>query len=96
MKTITYKGKEYQYAIVNDSSSFWTQFYDGLTVIETKKYIFWGPKTKEQVPKHIFSLDFNIEDPSFTIDYVTKQVKKSFELLHRKEEIANGHIINND
>lgn len=97
MKKITIKGREFEYETFFDCSEYgdyeWTEFYDGLEEITKKKYIFFGEKKTFFIPKFIFKVYMNIEDPSYTKTDIRKVLEKRVELLERSEEIKRGEII---
>lgn len=97
MKKITIKGREFEYKTFYDCSEHgdyeWTEFYDGLEEIVKKKYIFFGEKKTYFIPKLMFKVYKNIEDPSYTKSDIKKIIEKQVELLERSKEIERGEII---
>lgn len=94
MKTITIKGKEFQYQQFAshdyDGSTEYTDFYDG-TVKETKKkYWFFGPEIISYKPKFVFRMNFLIEDSSVSKEELIKKLNQK---VYRMNEIAKGELI---
>lgn len=93
MKQIKISEKEFEYAIVDWDENLMTEFYQGTEIKSYKRFIFFGKTITEIVPKFLFSVWFNIEDPSYTKLEIREILEKKVALLYRKEEISRGEII---
>jgi hypothetical protein len=98
MKELEIHGRKYQYEIFSDCNEYYgmtyeTVFYQGTEIVSKRKYLLFGERITEEVPKFAFKVFFNIEDPSFTKSYVRANVERQAELFYRQEEIDRGEII---
>lgn len=97
MKTLDVNGRvfEYkQYANFGEcGTSNWTEFYDGTETKSKKKYLFFGPVITETIPKFVFRVPYDIEDPIHLKSAVRRTIEAYVELLGRQEEINKGEII---
>lgn len=102
MENIEINGEEYLFRIetidFEYTSEFKTHFYSKTEYdIERKLKYKWPLKLyweEVQVPKFIFSVNFDITSPSYTRKYVNKHVLQCYEnwkgLIARKDEIKQG------
>lgn len=98
MKKIKINGQEFEYMLFSDVdgdslSYYWTEFYQGTEIKTRKKYLFFGEKIFEVVPKKVFELRMDIEDHRFTKAQVREKIERQIELMNRKEEIERGEIV---
>lgn len=90
-KPITIDGQEWEY------ENYWsrhyrvwlTDFYQGTET--RKKFYFFGKEIS--VPRLIFRLHFNIENPNYSKDYIKKKIDEQLKFINRKKEIEKGEII---
>ena len=97
MKTLDVNGRIFQYKrfcnIGEYGDSEWTEFYDGLEAKQKRKFIFFGEIITYTIPKFVFRVPYNIEDPNHLKSAVRKTIESYVELLGRQEEINKGEII---
>lgn len=102
MKTIKIDGEDYQYQIGTTGGEFGidvtfvykgNQFVTDWGIINFIKDILnKNPKMRLE-PKKVFTIDFNIEDPSYPKSTVKAAFDKHIKILKRREEIERGEII---
>lgn len=97
MKKIVIEGEEFQYEVISVGSEFdyisCTHFYKGTYLHTYKKYLFFGEKITIEKPRCVFTLDFDIESPSYNKKYVKNYIDKALQPYKRLEEIKKGEII---
>ena len=98
LKPITINNRTLLYKVWGDADEFngvyyWTSFYEGTITKRYKKYIFFGKTITETVPKRVFDININIEDPIYTKSDIRTRIERKLELLNRQYEISNGEII---
>jgi len=98
MKKITILGEEFEYKREDDSLPFdsytITRFYQGEEEIVYRKYIFFGKKIVEKVPKEMFQVDFWIEEANgYTKEELRAILERKVKLLHRIRELEIGELI---
>lgn len=97
MKSLSINENTFWYEIEVDSSEYGdyytTNFYQGTETVKRKKYILFGAEIVKTVPKLVFSLYMNIEDPSYTKSDIRALISREIELMNRVEEIERGEII---
>lgn len=97
MKKIVIDAQEFEYQVFvdcdQDGTYEWTEFYQGTETRTYKRFIFFGKKITEVVPKLIFEVPINIEDSCYTKEDIRKRLSRQVELLKRAEEIKRGEIV---
>lgn len=99
MKKLVIQGQEFQYKVETDygnydgSEYYWTEFYQGTEVVTRRKYFLFGAIIEKAIPKSVFRLNFDIEDPIYTKEYVREKIEEKMKILSRKIEIENGQIV---
>ena len=97
MKTITVKDYTLHYKVEYDVNEFgdceWTDFFLGTETVTRRKFWLFGKKIEKQVPKFVFSVNFDIETPTRTKQEIREILERRVELLNRAEEIEKGEII---
>ena len=63
MKKIKILDKEFSYSVIQWDSAVVTEFYQGTEINSYKRFIFFGKIINEVVPKLMFSVCFDIENP---------------------------------
>ena len=96
-KEIVIKGRKFQYQTMWDCGELdeweWTEFFDGVKTQTKRKFWIVGEKYTVDVPKLVFTVNFNIESPIFTKAWLRERLEKEVELLNRKAEIERGELI---
>jgi hypothetical protein len=91
MKTIIYKGEEFQYQTYISTDN--TDFYQGIEIVP--KYNIFGFKFGKLIerPKLLFTIDCNIEHPRYSKEFIRRLIRSKVKVLNRDREIQNGDII---
>ena len=80
MKTIDVNGRIIMYQIHSNANEiyteYWTEFYEGYTIIPYKKYIFFGEQYIDYKPIYLFTLYIDIEDNIYTSDEINTLIQK--------------------
>ncbi len=75
---------------------YYTYFYYGTEEKSHYKYIFFGPKIIDTVPKYAFKVDFYIDDTKLTNIFVKENIIREYnhwlELQERLEKLANNEF----
>jgi len=97
MKTLSINGNTFEYELEAHSGEFsdyyTTNFYQGTETITRKKFWLFGKKITKTIPKLVFTLNMDIEDPSYTKSEIRASIKRKIELMGRLAEIERGEII---
>lgn len=98
MKKIIINGQEYNFFTSSYGGEDMTQFYLGTVerpIWRFKLFSLWEFKSKkmETVPKFVFRLNFNIEDPRITKDKLKEKIDKALAIYNRNEEIQRGEFL---
>jgi hypothetical protein len=93
LKEFTYNGKKYQYKVVNTEYSTYTHIFDGVKIETCKKFKFFGPIIKKEVPNYIFRIYLNMESPSTSKKTIKEHLASGFKLVKRAQEIKQGKIL---
>ena len=91
MKKIIYQDQEFYYKIDDSVDWGWTNFYS-VKETETENYGLFFSKTR-QVPKFLFDVSIDIENPSYSKEEVRKKMDKAYKRYKRELEIERGEII---
>lgn len=92
-KKITILEKEFYYRVIGEYYSgptYHTIFYNEFETNICRKYILFGKKIEYKYPKTIFTVDFNIEIPKLTKQYVRERLEEKVQLLVRQDKINRG------
>jgi hypothetical protein len=81
------------YHVSEYGESHWTVFYEGETTKTYRKYWLFGEKITEIVPKEVFTIWFNIEEPTRTKRELSERLHRELEILGRADEIAKGELV---
>lgn len=98
---IKYNNKEMLYDIKTEGCGeydafkcYKTHFYDTEPIIiKERKYKIFGKYIEKKKYKHLFSLRYNIESPTYTKEKIRKDIHAKIKLLERSKEIERGEII---
>lgn len=74
-------------------SSTYTKFYEGFSTYNKRKYWFFGPKIKVTVPKHIFTIYDDSENPRLSKEWWNMRINDALKIADRKEELNKGQLI---
>lgn len=98
MKKIIILEQEFEYKVYADVNEHdgiycWTEFYQGLELKKHKKYFFFGEIITKTIPKEIFRVWYDIENPHITKVEIKNKLERCVILLSRHEEIKRGEIV---
>lgn len=97
MKEIVINSTPLQYKTVYDTSEHGetarTEFFSGITTVTKKKWIFYGPTYEETVPKKIFTIWADTQDPSLSKDWWRSEILKQLAKFERIKELEKGELI---
>lgn len=89
MKKIVYNGITYSYQIYDDE----TYIFLGTEPKNYRKWCLFGQKLTKEVPKFIFKIIQNIENPCYTKSNIRKFFEDKIKIEDRKKEIKIGEIV---
>ena len=96
MREIEINGRTFQYETFSSESEWgsseWTEFYEGTEIVKRKKWGLFGPTIIKTVPKHVFTIYEDANNPKLTKKWWWKRITKEIELLDRAKEVEDGHL----
>lgn len=102
MKEICLDGRNLQYKAIHEYSpgehgySFdYTEFFEGYDV-RTRRTGFlglFGKKESYKVPKKVFVIYKNADDPNLPKEFWKKEIRKQLKKLDRKKQLEKGELI---
>ena len=100
MKKITISGITLGYETFWDLDPFnqeyaWTEFYLGTEEKKIRKGFLgiFGPVEFVNIPKLVFSIDADTENPRLSKKWWRERIELEMELLNRRKEIEEGQLI---
>lgn len=98
MKTITVKGRTFQYRTYwisygeDIGSDPETHFYEGTETITYKKWGFFGKTIIEERPKFVFKINDDSKNERLSKRWWWEKISEEIDLLNRREELAKGEL----
>lgn len=92
-RTFEYDINKFQCGEYGAFTGYETLFYYGFNEVIERKYMFFGEKQIVKVPKFVFKINYNIEDPKYSKEKIKEYIQKELTIFDRQTEINNGIII---
>lgn len=98
MKSVVFNGKRYFYKVyetlnILGYSEYETVFFREEEIIRKRKWWIFGEWYEKKVPKVIFSIPANAEDPLLSKSFWMAAIDSQISLLERKKELKEGKLI---
>jgi len=72
---------------------YWTEFYETTEIIKYRKWFFFGPVLTKEVPKVLFTIFEDCNNPLRDREWWSEAIRKKLSIESRKIEIDSGKLI---
>lgn len=80
-------------SIISGAGFTKTVFYEGETIEVRKKYVFFGPKIQVKIPKKIFLIPWDCDDPTLTAEFWQEKIIEKLKIYERELHLKEGNAI---
>lgn len=98
MKSVIFNDLEYQYETIfyqdyiSQNPYPETIFYQGVSIVKSKKFGLFGSIETKSTPKEIFRIKADSLNPNLSKDWWKEKISEQIKILERKEELIKGEL----